>query len=381
MRHHFQRYLSVIRLLVLVLGLLTLQPFTHAQSDSKSNILFILDGSGSMLGQIGKTSKMAIAKEVMTTLIRQLPDSVKVGLAVYGHRSKGDCNDIEVMSPVGKSDKAMLVKQIQSIQPKGKTPITSALKLAAEQLKASEEDTTVVLISDGEETCDGDPCALVKELIAHGIKVRVHVVGFDVNPREREQLMCIAEAGQGKYFTAQTTSQLKDALTQVKEEVIRTGEATPKEPATTTSQKVVKITRPAVGTIEIKNHVSGMVNILDQQTDEQRAQFCNGCGSNTQVPAGTYKLRFPNFFVEGVEVGAGEKKVFDANTVAGTIEIKNHVSGMVNILDQQTDEQRAQFCNGCGSNTQVPAGTYKLRFPNFTVDDVVVEAGQNVVIK
>ena len=381
MKHCILRQLAITGLLLLTLELLAWQPVAHAQADAKSNILFILDGSGSMWAQIDNRPKIAIAKEVMTNLIQQLPDSVEAGLEVYGHRSKGDCNDIEMMSPVGKSDRVALVQQIDSIQPKGKTPIAGSFRLAAEQLKSAEEETTVVLISDGNETCEGDPCALVRQLREQGIKVKVHVVGFDVNKDEREQLVCIAEAGDGKYFTAQNTNQLKDALTEVKKEVIEKAETKPKEPETTTSQKVVKIKRPAIGTLEFKNHQTGRIYIIDQQTGEQRGDYCNGCGSNTQVLAGTYKLKFPNFIVEGVEVGPGEKKVFDLNTVAGTLEFKNHQTGRIYIIDQQTGEQRGDYCNGCGSNTQVLAGTYKLKFPNFTVDDVVVEAGQNVVIE
>lgn len=73
------------------------QPETSAQG----KILFILDGSGSMRAKMGNKDKMAIAKEVMTKLIKELPDNVQVGLEVYGHRRKDDCNDIEVLSPVG----------------------------------------------------------------------------------------------------------------------------------------------------------------------------------------------------------------------------------------------------------------------------------------
>ncbi|MBK8751166.1 MAG: hypothetical protein IPL99_05780 [Candidatus Competibacteraceae bacterium] len=94
-------------------------------------------------------------------------------------------------------------------------------------------------------------------------------------------------------------------------------------------------------------------------------------------------MKFPNFLIENVELSAGEKKVFDTYTVAGTIEIKNFSgsSGRVEILDQQTGEIKAQFCDGCGSNTQILPGTYKLKYPNFTVENIVVEAGQNVVIE
>ncbi len=357
---------------------------TSAAANGVANtpgVLFILDASGSMKAKIDNREKIVIAKEVMANLLRDLPAIIRVGLEVYGHHTKGDCNDIEVMAPIGQTDKATLIQRIQAIDPKGMTPITQALQVAAEQLKTAEQETTVVLVSDGEETCKGDPCAAVGSLVQQGVKLKVHVVGFDVAKKEQQQLMCIAKAGNGKYFTANNAEQLKNALTEVKQEVVKKIEAQPREPEVTISQKVIKVQRPEIGMIEIKNNMTGYVEILDQQTGEKKASFCNGCSSNTQVPPGTYKLQFPNFTIDGIELTGGEKKVVDANTVSGIIEIKNNMTGYVEILDQQTGEKKASFCNGCSSNTQVPPGTYKLKYPNFTVQDIVVEAGQNVVVE
>lgn len=209
-----------------LIGFPPFQSPAQAQSESSgANILFILDASGSMRAKVENKEKIAIAKEVLTNLIKELPEGVKVGLEVYGHRSKGDCNDIQVMVPVGQGDKETLIKQIQSMQPKGETPIAKSLEIAREQLKEAEQETTVVLVSDGKESCKGDPCALIKTLREQGIKVTVHVVGFGVTSEEKQQLTCIAEAGGGKYFTAQNANQLKGALTEVKKEVIEKVEA------------------------------------------------------------------------------------------------------------------------------------------------------------
>ncbi|MBK8533970.1 MAG: VWA domain-containing protein [Candidatus Competibacteraceae bacterium] len=285
---------------------------TQSAAEGAANapgVLFILDASGSMRARIDNREKMVIAKEVMTNLLRDLPDTIKVGLEVYGHHSKGDCNDIEVMTPIGQADKATLIQRIQAIDPKGMTPITQSLQVAAEQLKTVEQETTVVLVSDGEETCKGDPCAVVGSLLQQGIKLKIHVIGFDVGGKEKQQLMCIAKAGNGKYFAANNAEQLKSALTEVKQEVVKKVEALPKKPEATTSQKVIKVQRPAIGMIEIKNNMTGFVEILDQKTGEAKARFCNGCGSNTQLLAGIYKLKFPNFTIEGIELGDGEKKI------------------------------------------------------------------------
>ncbi len=186
---------------------------------SGANVLFILDGSGSMAGQVEGKVKMDVAKEVMTGLVNDLPDGVNVGLIVYGHRSKGDCSDIETMVVMGEVDKQNITQKINSIKPRGKTPIAKSLQVAGDELQATEDETTVVLVSDGEETCEGDPCALVKSLKEQGINVKVHVIGFDVGDKEKEQLSCIAEAGGGKYFTANNADQLQEALAEVREEV------------------------------------------------------------------------------------------------------------------------------------------------------------------
>jgi Ca-activated chloride channel family protein len=141
---------------------------TQAAAGGATNapgVLFILDASGSMKAKIGNQEKMAIAKDVMTSILRDLPDTIQVGLEVYGHRAKGDCGDIELIAPVGRINKTALTQRIQAIDPKGMTPITQALQVAAEQLKTAEQETTVVLVSDGEETCKGDPCAAVGSLL------------------------------------------------------------------------------------------------------------------------------------------------------------------------------------------------------------------------
>jgi hypothetical protein len=198
-----------------------------AGGSSGANLLFILDASGSMAGQIDGKAKMDVAKGVMADLIDGLPDSVNVGLEVYGHRSKGDCDDIETMVEVGAINKQALIDKINSLQPKGKTPIAKSLSMAGEKLSASEDQTTIILVSDGEETCEGNACTYVKDLREKGINVKVHVVGFDVGQKEKEQLSCIAEAGGGRYYTANNADQLKQALSEVKEEVVAQAEEAP----------------------------------------------------------------------------------------------------------------------------------------------------------
>ena len=127
-------------------------------------------------------------------------------------------------------------------------PITKSFELAGEWLKDVEEETTVVLISDGKETCGGDPCALVKSLRQRGINVRVHVVGFDVNKEERDQLFCIADGGNGGYFGADNAGELREALTEVRREIVAAvPEDSKPEPVTK------RIVKKSSGTIVVLN--------------------------------------------------------------------------------------------------------------------------------
>lgn len=177
--------------------------------NAAARIILVLDASGSMWGQIEGKSKIAIAKEVLADLIKELPDQSRVGLVAYGHRSKADCNDVEDLVPLMPLDKKALIAKIEVISPKGKTPITLSIRQTAEKLQRVEEETVIILVSDGKETCEGDPCALVKELKAAGIRFAMYVIGFDVTEEEKEQLACMAEAGGGQYYTAKSAQEFR----------------------------------------------------------------------------------------------------------------------------------------------------------------------------
>ena len=208
-------------------------------------VMFILDGSGSMWGAAGSQRKIEAAKEVMAKVVPELPPEIKVGLTVYGHRRKGDCGDVEVMIPSGSDDRDGLLAKVKDISPKGKTPMAASIKMVADSLKTKEVETTVVLVSDGIETCDADPCGVVKSLKESGIKFVLHVVGFGVDEKGKEQLTCMAQAGGGKYFAAQDAASLLAALETVKKEVaVKVEQAKSTEVKAKTKLGKLKITMP-----------------------------------------------------------------------------------------------------------------------------------------
>jgi Mg-chelatase subunit ChlD len=179
-------------------------PQTTASSDAAiPRMVLVLDASGSMWGQLQGEAKIAIAKKVMADLIATIPPSFQTGLTVYGHRRKGDCDDIEMIIPVGPHNAREMTAKVQAISPKGKTPLSAAVKQAAEALRYTEERATVVLVSDGLETCDIDPCELAAELAMSGVDFTVHVIGFDISVGDQERLRCLADKTGGCFSCRQ----------------------------------------------------------------------------------------------------------------------------------------------------------------------------------
>jgi len=283
-------------------------------SDSE-NLVFILDASGSMWGHVESKHKIVIAKQVMTELIQELPSGLNTGLVAYGHRRKGDCNNVEELVPLGPLDKERMIEIIKAINPKGKTPITHSIQITAERLKAQEDETTIVLVSDGKETCDGDPCGLVKELKKTGIKIVLHVIGFDVSDAEREQLKCIAESGGGTYFTANTAKQFSMAARKIMAETKYKG----------SYLKIfsVKNSKPFSASVDVFP-AGGDEYIVHGLTPEE-----------FKLLPGTYDIRVkdrdvpgePTVWIRGVEVKAGLKEQLTAEFTDGRLEITAQKNG------------------------------------------------------
>lgn len=196
--------------LINVLGLLA------GVACAQDNVMLVLDQSGSMWGQIQGKSKLEIARSAVATLVQNWQPEDQLGLVAYGHRRKGDCADIETVLPFGKVDSSQFINRVNSLQALGMTPLSQAVIHAADALKLSEQKATVILISDGEETCKLDPCQVGKDLEKRGVAFTAHVIGFDVpNPAHQAQLRCLAENTGGRYFNARDAKELSRALTTV----------------------------------------------------------------------------------------------------------------------------------------------------------------------
>ncbi|MCP5083258.1 MAG: VWA domain-containing protein [Alphaproteobacteria bacterium] len=180
---------------------------------SVNNVVFVVDGSGSMSDPFEKRPKLEIAKEALSSLVRGLPDQgINAGLVVYS----GGCESSSATVPLARVNKQSLLSGIGAIVAGGKTPIASSLRLAETELRDVPGEKAVILLTDGAETCNGDPQRTARELNQKGITV--HVIGFDI-PKvgAARDLQTLAKLGGGSYFTAATADGLRDALTRAAE--------------------------------------------------------------------------------------------------------------------------------------------------------------------
>ncbi len=188
----------------------------------QSNVVFILDASGSMKANLPGTgkSKLTVAKEVLSQLLPQIPVKVNTSLWVYGHRypqepKEKSCQDIEQLFKLGTVDATSYIQKINAITGIGYTPIAATIEQAAKELPP-DEFNNIILLSDGEETCGGDPCALAKALKISDTKITTHVIAYAVKDAEQKQLQCIAIESGGSYHDAEDApgllKSLKEAL-------------------------------------------------------------------------------------------------------------------------------------------------------------------------
>ncbi|MEM9709908.1 MAG: VWA domain-containing protein [Pseudomonadota bacterium] len=203
-----------LRLLLTTL-ILTLAAPVAAQS-TKS--ILVLDASNSMWGQIEGEAKITIARRVIGDLLDTFPSDQALGLSAYGHNREGDCTDIEQLVPPTEGTADAIRAAIEGITPRGKTPLSAAVIAAAKELGSEDAPATVILISDGIETCNLDPCEVGAELERTSVDFTAHVIGFDVaSPEERAQLACLAENTGGQFLGASNATELATALAVVAE--------------------------------------------------------------------------------------------------------------------------------------------------------------------
>lgn len=174
--------------------------FCSLAQEGLTRILFILDASNSMNLKWGKESKLNVAKDILTNTIDSLNGvpNLEIGLRVYGHQSPitatyQDCKDTKLEVPFAKENVERIKSKIKSIQAKGTTPIARSLEAATGDFPDRKAKNIIILITDGVEACDDEPCVIADKLRAKGITISPFVIGLGMDMKYLEKFDCIGE--------------------------------------------------------------------------------------------------------------------------------------------------------------------------------------------
>ncbi len=206
------------------IGLLaaSLMGTTPAQAAEETvPVMVILDASGSMLAKDAPGLRIDAAKDAVKNLINTVPDDARMGLMVYGSGTDSSpasaaagCKDIKTLAPIGNVNKSALVNQVDGIKASGYTPVGASLRAAGEALQDVEGPRSIVLVSDGIDTCAPPaPCKVAQELADQGLDLTIHSIGFKVDAAARDELECISKTTGGTYADAQDAEALTAELT------------------------------------------------------------------------------------------------------------------------------------------------------------------------
>ncbi|MBY0449612.1 MAG: VWA domain-containing protein [Cyanobacteria bacterium] len=182
-------------------------------------MMIILDGSLSMAERLENgESKMVVAKRVILDLLRTLPPNVHVGFRVYGLSSYfRPCRSTESLVAIGTNNRFLIANKVAKIQPNGATPISFSLSTSINQdFIGLNGKKTIVLVSDGAESCSSDPCEVTINALRQGVNVKINTIGLGIsNDYDAErQLKCVAAATWGQFYTANTAAELAKSLRQ-----------------------------------------------------------------------------------------------------------------------------------------------------------------------
>ncbi len=213
----------MIRLSVLVvfMSIQAISWMTGAAQASESAML-IYDASRSMWGQIDGKNRIVIARDVLGKAFQRYEARMKLGIMAYGNRSSSNCRDINHIKPIGRIRAASYSRAIRRINPRGKTPIARAIRIGANTLDYKNKKATLILMSDGLDNCNGNPCAMARKLEESANFLTIHVIAFSVPKEDQPGLSCIARNTGGRFFVADNGQQLSAAFDSVVDEITAT---------------------------------------------------------------------------------------------------------------------------------------------------------------
>lgn len=190
--------------------------------ESNTHILFVFDASNSMNAFWEGKRKIDVAASLLSESLSSLYGipGLELGLRVYGHQTKfvqgeQDCDDTELVVPLAEGNNLLIQKALGKIQARGTTPIARSLEKTAEDFSKGNARKVIVLITDGIEACDEDPCAVSRMLQDEGIVVKPFIIGIGLEDEYKETFRCV-----GNYFDAGDPETFQEVLDIVLEQAM-----------------------------------------------------------------------------------------------------------------------------------------------------------------
>ena len=310
-------------LLVLLIGL-SIPSF--AQSP-KTRILFVLDASGSMYASMGQDSRIVVAKRLLSRLVDSLEsiEDVELALRVYGHQSpktQRNCKDTKLEVGFGANNHQTIKDEIKDIRPKGTTLIAYSLEQAAYDFpKQHGVRNVIILITDGLEECEGDPCAVSRALQKQGVILRPFIIGLGLTDEFKSQFECV-----GRFFEAETESDFKDVLNVVISQAINN--------TTVQVNLLDKYGQPTETDVAF--------TLTDAKTGKQLYNFVHTMDHRGNPdtlfldPSYLYNIKvhtIPAQYRENIQLTPGKHNVIAVDAPQGTLNLK--VDGATNYLNLQ----------------------------------------------
>ena len=210
---HRSRFVAIAPLFAVILAAWTYGHARAQSADEPPNIMIIIDASRSMWGQIDGVNKVVSARNAVNAAVKQFGGQAPIGLVAYGHREASGCKDIHVMLNPGKHKASDVIKKVNSIKPKGSTPIAASLTKAANAAAYKEKPVSLVLIADGLDNCKADPCAVASELKQGGKDLTIHAIAFDKKAKDKlAALSCVAKNTGGTFSSTSNEADLTKSV-------------------------------------------------------------------------------------------------------------------------------------------------------------------------
>ena len=333
-----------------------------------------MDGSGSMLGKWENTLRITAAKVLLGDLVDSLKvnPNLELALRVYGHqyhRNYQNCKDTKLEIPFSANNHEKIQQKLLQIKPQGTTPIAYSLQQAAQDFPAVDGyRNIIIIITDGVESCDGDPCAVSLALQQKGIFLKPFVIGIGMNETFEEQFKCV-----GQFFDADNINGFKSALN------------------TAIKQSLDKAT-VSIELLDIQNkptETNVNITFFNNFTQEAAYEFVHyrdqqGRPDSVEVdPVLSYNIKvntIPPVYKSNVEIEGGKHNVIPIKTPQGSVTVAQkgytEYADGVRILIREKDQAEIIHTMDIPENAKLLVGKYDLEIltlPKINFEDIQVE--------